>query len=153
MANGRTHAAANLAVLGATLYVIAPRLPVDLAAGATIGAILGTLCTPDIDHHVTTQEERRFYQWFGFIGGGLWELFWRGYARTHPHRGSSHAPIVGTAGRWAYAAIRLSPLIALALYQLWPLWLAWLPALLCAFLFNVLQDLVHLILDGWKYRR
>lgn len=153
MANGKTHAAANIAVLGITLYLVAPRLPVDLAAGATAGAILGTLVTPDIDHHVTTQEEARFYRWFGWLGGGLWQLFWRGYAQTHQHRGRSHAPLVGTLGRWGYVVIRLSPLIALTLYQLWPMWLAWLPALLCAFLFNVLQDLVHLVLDGWKYHK
>jgi len=151
MANGKTHAAANLVVLGATLYIIAPKLPVDLAIGATAGAIIGTLITPDIDHHVRTQEEQRFYQWFGWLGGGLWQLFWREYAKTHPHRGSSHAPIIGTAGRWGYMAIRLSPLIALALYQMWPMWSTWVPALLCAFLFNVLQDITHLILDGWKY--
>lgn len=151
MANGRTHAVANLVLLGVTLYIVAPRLPVDLATGATIGAIVGTLITPDIDHHVTTQEEARFYRWFGFFGGRMWEYFWRGYAATHHHRGRSHAPIIGTLGRWAYLAVRLSPLIVLALYQLYPLWLTWLPALLCAFVFNVLQDLAHLVLDGWQY--
>jgi uncharacterized metal-binding protein len=126
-------------------------LPIDLATGATVGAIIGTLITPDIDHHATTQEEARFYRWFGWFGGGLWELFWRGYAATYSHRGRSHAPITGTLGRWAYVAIRLSPIIILALYQLWPLWLSWFPALLTVFAFNVLQDVVHLVLDGWYF--
>ena len=151
MSSGKVHAAANIAVLGATLYLVSPRLPVDLAAGATVGAILGTLITPDIDLIGITHEEYRMYRWFGWLGGGLWWLFWRRYAETHSHRGRSHAPLVGTLDRWGYAAIRLLPLIALALYQLWPMWLAWLPAALCAFGFNVLQDITHLILDGWKY--
>lgn len=153
MANGKTHAAANLVVLGVTLYVVAPRLPVDLATGATVGAILGTLITPDLDLIGRTHEEYRMYRWFGWFGGGLWEWFWRGYAATHHHRGRSHAPITGTLGRWGYVTIRLSPLIALAMYQFWPVWLSWFPALLMAFAFNVLQDITHLILDGWNYRR
>lgn len=151
MANGKTHAAANLVVLGVTLYVVAPRLPVDLATGATVGAILGTLITPDLDLIGRTHEEYRMYRWFGWFGGGLWEWFWRGYAATHHHRGRSHAPITGTLGRWGYVTIRLSPLIALAMYQFRPVWLSWLSALLMVFVFNVLQDVVHLILDGWKY--
>lgn len=151
MANGKTHALANLTVLAATLYIVAPRLPVDLATGATVGAILGTLTTPDLDLIGTTHEEYRIYRWFGWLGVNAWQLFWRGYAKTHPHRGSSHAPIIGTWGRWWYVVIRLSPIIALALYQLWPFWLSWMPALLAAFVFNVLQDITHLILDGWKY--
>lgn len=150
MSSGKVHAAANLVVLGATLYVVAPRLPVDLAVGATVGAIAGLLCTPDLDMEEMTHEEWRMVRWFGWFGY-LWSSLWHGYAITHRHRGRSHAPIIGTLGRWSYLTIRLLPLIVLALYQLWPLWLAWFPALLCAFCFNVLQDLVHLALDGWRY--
>lgn len=150
MSSGKVHAAANLVVLGATLYVVAPRLPVDLAVGATVGAIAGLLCTPDLDMEEMTHEEYRMVRWFGWFGY-LWSALWHGYAITHSHRGRSHAPITGTLGRWCYLAIRLSPLIALALYYLWPVWLHWFPALFMAFAFNVMQDITHLILDGWKY--
>lgn len=155
MSSGRVHALANTAVLVTTVIVTPIYLPLPLAAGAITGALAGLILTPDIDLPGTTHEEIRIYKHLGFFGGGMWQLFWNHYARTHSHRGSSHAPFRGTAGRWWYAFKRLWPVLALALYFFGAV-LADYPyecaLVVCmVFLFNVLQDLMHLALDGWRY--
>lgn len=155
MSDGRTHAKANTIVLGVTVLCAFPALPFPLALGATVGAFAGLILTPDIDLcGVITHEERRMLRWFGPLGG-MWVAFWYSYARTHSHRGSSHAPFVGTWGRWAYVGKRLWPLMAIALYFYGGFVLAHLfvcfSVLFFTFVFNCAQDVVHLILDGWKF--
>lgn len=146
---------ANAVVLGITMVLIAPQLPLPLAAGALAGATAGLILTPDIDHHVRTHEELRMYRHLGIVGGGLWELFWRGYARTHVHRGYSHKPFTGTLGRWWYAFKRLWWLLLILLIYQGAFILS--HAVACfafvymAYCFHALQDIVHLVLDGWRY--
>lgn len=153
MSSGKIHAAANITALALTALATPFVMPLPLCAGAIIGATLGTLCTPDVDLPGKTHEEVRL----GFIGGGLYQLFWRGYTRTHSHRGSSHAPLTGTAGRWLYVFKRLWWLLAIIIYYQWPIFAnypgEWLAFIGMMFLFNAAQDVVHLILDGWKYHK
>lgn len=155
MSDGKTHAAANMAVLALTVVVAPVTLPTLFATGAIVGAVLGTITTPDIDLPGTTHEENRIYRRFGFVGGGLWQLFWNHYAQTHSHRGSSHKPFFGTLGRWWYVLKRLWWLLAILLYYHGSFVMAYpidcLSVIYMAFLFNALQDIVHLILDGWRF--
>lgn len=157
MSSGRTHAAANIAVLGLTVIAAPLTLPFPLAVGAITGALLGTITTPDLDLSTRTHEEYRIRKHLGWFIGGLWELFWMHYARTHSHRGSSHAPFVGTWGRWQYVFKRIWWLLAIALYFYGGYVLAHLfvcfSVLFFTFVFHVIQDLTHLALDGWKFHK
>lgn len=115
MASGRTHAAvayvlqAPITVAGivaSTIYADA-----QFGLGLVIGGLVGVAITPDIDHHVTTHEEFRFYQ-LGRVPGVLWQWLWSGYEMMVPHRGVSHWPVIGTLTRALY-------LVAIVRVVLW----------------------------------
>lgn len=153
MANGKTHALANTAVLVATVVLVAPNVAAPVGFGAVAGATLGLLLTPDIDHPARTHEERRIYRHGGPVAGWLWQKFWQRYQKTHPHRGSSHRPLAGTLGRWWYILLRLWPIVLLWLfYGHWQA-ISVLAFVFACYSFHALQDLVHLLLDGGKYHR
>ena len=164
MSSGRTHAKvatfafAGMACSVAAASIYLPATPVSLiaSAGLLTGGFVGILVTPDADQTVRTREDNRIYRHLGWLGGKSWELYWRGYARRYSHRGVSHAPIKGTATRWAYVIRRggFIPLLALA----------WLGVMLgsdffiafglfavTAFVGNVLQDILHLAFDGFRW--
>lgn len=147
MSNGRTHAAVAGVALVATVIAtpfVANGVGIDIAAGLVIGAMAGFLATPDLDLECTTHEEIRVFRHCGRMIGRFYVWFWMSYARHHSHRGSSHRPFVGTAGRW------------------WHVWLhtLFLPVLLvlvdpklaiAAFIANSIQDILHLVFDNWHY--
>lgn len=110
--------------------------------GFLLGAIIGHVLTPDIDHHFYTYEEYRIYR-YNRILGFLWWLYWLPYEKLVPHRGISHQPIVGTATRF--------------FYLLWfPLLYFDIPTLFLFYVFIAwaIQDFTHLRLDRkrkkWK---
>ena len=155
MADGRTHTRATTGVLAAgTLlglaFVLERHTAPALAgvAGVWFGLVAGHLVTPDIDHPMTTIEEWRFRRTFGFLGR-LWSAFWLPYRLFFHHRGWSHTVPVGTLSRVIYLA---GPAYLLWLFsglQLSPEQIAYLPAFaLCMLAGWMLQDLVHLALDG-----
>lgn len=149
MANGRVHAKVGWVVAGATLLASPYLYSIDpqLAAGALFGSMLGILISPDLDHERCTHDQQRVYKYLGFLPGRFYEWFWRAYERRYAHRGISHKPIIGTFTRWRYILIRFLPLVIL----LAPWWIDFFPAILIAFAFHALQDVVHLAFDGWKY--
>ena len=155
MADGRTHTqgtTASLAIgtlLGIAFVLERPTAPaLAAAAGAWCGLVAGHLVTPDIDHPKTTIEEGRFLRVFGLLGY-LWMGFWWPYRLFFHHRGWSHTVPVGTLSRVLYLA---GPAYLLWLFSglsLSPEQIAYLPAFaLCMLAGWMLQDLVHLALDG-----
>lgn len=108
MASGNTHARVAYALQAPiTLAGIVVAINYDdaqLGAGLVIGGLVGIIVTPDIDHHVVTHEELRFYQ-VGRVAGVLWQWLWAGYEIVVPHRGVSHVPVIGTLTRAIYLAV------------------------------------------------
>lgn len=108
MASGSTHARVSyLLQAPITVAGVVTAINYDdaqLGAGLVVGGLVGIIVTPDIDHHVVTQEELRFYQ-LGRIPGVLWQWLWAGYEIVVPHRGISHVPVVGTLTRALYLAV------------------------------------------------
>lgn len=155
MADGRTHTHATTAVLAAgTLLGIgiilqSPTAPALAGvAGTWCGLVAGHLVTPDIDHHHTTIEEGRFLRVFGLLGW-LWIAFWWPYRQVFRHRGWSHTVPVGTLSRVLYLAGPAYLLYWFSGATLSPEQIAYLPPFTLAFLAGwMLQDLVHLALDG-----
>jgi len=159
MPDGVTHFLSNLLVGGACAVIAYTYAPAALAP-VLIGATLGAFITPDADIDHTTHPEsllRRVP-----VIGLAFQTAWYPYALLHRHRGISHAPLLGTAGRMAYA---LLVVIIVALFWCGVVWYtggdptAFLaavatfldrltnPYLLAAWL---TQDLTHLLLD-WLF--
>lgn len=109
------------------------------AVGVAVGAWVAHFCTPDIDHHVVTHEERRMYRVHPLVGF-LWQLYWTPYQRTHPHRGESH--------RWTGTIERFVYLLWLPiLLSLWALGADALPFWCMVLIGQTLVDMVHIALD------
>lgn len=159
MADGKTHAAANRTVLKWTagLSLSAMAITQNLSSvvvgiGQIFGSWVGLICTPDIDHHMTTVEEIRMKR-INPILGALWQLYWTPYQIAIPHaygRRSkwSHAPVFpGTFIRFVY--LLWLPLmwtysqVDLQLYILF--WAS-------AFIGQSIQDIRHAQLDKWGYK-
>lgn len=107
------------------------------------GCALGFVMTPDLDAQSKVN---------GLMGRqnlllSLWGHFWREYSRRYSHRGISHEIGIGTATRWKYAGLRLSPFLML----LWFMYPFDSHLIYYTFLANVLQDGMHLLLDGFKH--
>ena len=146
MADGKTHAAyASKAAIAITLAsgVAAVAVhPVFMAA--PVGAWVGVVCTPDLDHHVRTEDERNVAR-INPVIGWLWSLYWWPYEWLNPHRGRSHTIPQGTLDRF--------------LLVFWPIILLSLPAVPVAgpwvvvawalvFVAQMAVDAVHLWLDN-----
>lgn len=150
MSNGRTHATVASATLIATCLAapyIASHAGIEIAVGLVAGALAGVLVTPDIDlEDCRTWDEQRIFRLFGNTAGRFWQWFWMGYARHHSHRGSSHRPLVGTIGRWwhIWTHTLFLPVLAVLVFP---------QVAIAAFAANCLQDILHLIFDGWHYHR
>lgn len=89
--------------------------------GLMTGGLLGLMITPDIDSPATSYEEQRIIHWNKPIGK-TYSAFWSVYESLHPHRGLSHWPIIGTAGRFLYLFIVLRLFLYLLggfCYDLW----------------------------------
>lgn len=72
------------------------------AIGYLFGLYVGRRVTPDLDiDEVITRQTRRYLDRHRVLGW-LWRFYWLPYALIHPHRGVSHAPFIGTIGRWIY---------------------------------------------------
>lgn len=103
MADGLTHRRAVLATIplsGAICYLYSGD-PVAAILGA-LGGILGVVVEPDLDVDHRTASEKLMTKLFGPIGWA-WGYYWMPYAKLMPHRSLwSHAPLLGTAVRWAY---------------------------------------------------
>lgn len=140
MAGGKYHAKATKRNLLWLLPVSGLVMTVEpTGVGIAVGAIIGHVLTPDIDHHYTTYEEYRVYRYSRLLGF-CWWLYWLPYEKLIPHRGISHIPVVGTATRF--------------LYLLWfPLWYTHIPYLFWVFVFVgwCIQDNKHLQLDRGKH--
>lgn len=140
MAKGQTHARVNLILIAST-FVLYDRLGFDITLPIHVGTVLGWLVTPDADQEGITWEDRRLLNINKGIGK-LWIWYWKGYAKTYSHRGISHMPIIGTAGRWLYVFWRGGFLLYfLELPVLWWLYI---------FAGHAFLDLMHLAFDGFK---
>ena len=83
--------------------------------GAGLGCLAGIWLTPDLDQEGLSAAEWSLVKKTGGLGF-LWMFFWHPYAICHRHRGVSHWPIIGTAGRLLYITVYISIVIlALAL--------------------------------------
>lgn len=147
MPSGRIHAMVGIPVaLTLTATGVGASLMLHpVLAGVTVGAWLGVIVTPDIDHHYITVEEQRIARW-NKIAGLLWWLYWWPYERTHPHRGKSHSWPAGTVGRMVYLCWPLlvaSMAIAEGDAGVWLL-LFW----VLVFVGWSVQDCIHLAMDG-----
>lgn len=101
MADGRTHAAWSTTAASALTVASLAALAVSPATvGIAVGAWIGHIVTPDIDHHATTYEERRMYR-INIALGVLWQLYWTPYQKMSRHRGRSHS-WAGTVERFCY---------------------------------------------------
>lgn len=136
MSDGTKHS-----LVTATLAALVPPLAMwsgeslDRAACLGAGALAGLLLTPDLD----VQRGCKSHAFANRLGiGPLWRVYWWPYGKLASHRGLSHAPLLGTAGR--------------VLYFPWPwliLWWLGMPTdlLLCLLGGLCLADIGHFILD------
>ena len=137
----------TLAGIGVVLQVHTPQA-LAIATGALCGLVAGHLVTPDVDHPSTTIEEGRFLRTFGGLGH-VWVAFWWPYRLVFHHRGWSHTVPVGTLSRVFYLAGPAYLIYWLSGVSLSPEQIAYLPAFaLCMLAGWMLQDLMHLALDG-----
>lgn len=119
--DGKGHARiAVVAGVAATSYawwlVYSGQWPVELARGVTVGAVAGWMITPDADHNVFTEEEKRWRR-VPIIGRYMIGV-WAAYGARYRHRGISHFPVIGTVTRmWHFGR-------ALAADWLFMIWLA-----------------------------
>lgn len=149
MASGRTHAkwttAGIVGISGLAAYLYFTGFVGAL--GLIPGAIIGHLCTPDLDQHqVRTHDEATIYR-INPVAGRIWETYWLMYGFLVKHRSwVSHAPIIGTLIRFFYLFGPPIAIIALTgntvIVEIWMLYA------LSSWGF---QDLIHLALDGFKY--
>lgn len=170
MASGQTHArvAKTTLILGSTAgALICARYPALWVAYWPVvgGLVNGWLVTPDIDVDHITKEEQRWGD-VPVVGGLLktvFATFWYPYALNVPHRGISHAWLLGTFTRFVYQFAGL-----LALWFLWravvavyggkpqvePDWAAF-PWALTSYYFVgwALQDTLHLVFDWRGFRK
>lgn len=109
MADGHTHFKMSLvvdAVIGGALIWMAQEgAPVDVFDGVVIGAIIGTVITPDFDLVGTTYTEKLLRSIP--ILGLLLQVSWYPYALLSKHRGLSHTHVLGTLSRALYMMIAL----------------------------------------------
>lgn len=138
MASGKKHAQATRRTLWflsfLSIALITYYQQVELV-GLFIGAILGHLITPDIDHHWTTYEEHRMYK-INRALGFLWQWYWAPYQWVFKHRGLSHVLFLGTLTRFTY--VLWYPLSAYPEYYL---------VYIYVYVTWFIQDYIHLILD------
>ena len=123
MANGKEHAKATKKTGWAISAVSAPMAVMLHPAliGFAVGAWLGHLITPDLDHHWKTHDEQRMRRWHPLLGW-FWSAFWAPYQWTHRHRGSSHSWPLGTLVRFIY--FLWAPLAA-TVFTVPQAWLFW----------------------------
>ena len=154
MADGKTHAAANIQILKWTTFASAAAMAITqdpavmvVGVGAIVGSWVGLICTPDIDHHAQTHEESRMYR-INYLLGLLWQAYWSPYQILIPHRSKwSHSPIFpGTFIRFIY--LLWLPLIwtyfQLDFQTYFLFWMA-------AFCAQSVQDIRHAQLDKWGF--
>lgn len=104
-------------IAGVLSYTYSP----TAGLGFLCGSIVGTVVTPDIDSPAQSYEETRMIRWNRPVGK-LYSAFWESYQVLHKHRGLSHWPIIGTAGRFFYLFIVLRLFLYLLggfCYDLW----------------------------------
>lgn len=138
MANGKKHARATRRTLW-TLGIISTGLIIYYQqwemSGLYIGAILGHILTPDIDHHFVTYEEHRMYR-INQLFGTIWYYYWAPYQWAFSHRGISHIMLLGTLTRFIY--LLWYPLMAYPQFVVVYVYM---------FIAWSIQDYMHLILD------
>lgn len=170
MASGQTHArvAKTTLIVGSTAgALVCARYPALWPAYWPFvgGLVNGWLVTPDIDVDHITKEEQRWGD-VPVVGGLLrtvFATFWYPYALNVPHRGISHAWLLGTFTRFVYQFA--------GLFALWAIWQALrlvygngqvmqpdfpaLPWALVSYYFVgwALQDTLHLVFDWQGFRR
>lgn len=135
MADGKTHATTSL--VGGALTFAALTLAGAPEAGILIGSgcVVGIVLTPDLDMP---------------RGPILWRLYWKPYELAIAHRSVySHAPILGTFGRFAYLVLPALLILAAAGIvipdSIWPV-------LLKVFAGLCVSDTLHAILDALPIR-
>lgn len=138
MAKGKKHAMATRRTLWLLFMVsgviIAYYRQWELT-GLFMGATMGHLITPDIDHHWVTYEEHRMYR-INRLFGTLWYIYWSPYQWVFKHRGLSHVIGFGTLTRFIY--LLWYPLTLYPEYYV---------LYVCIYLTWFIQDYIHLILD------
>lgn len=151
------------AAISPLLYSVEPMI----AFGFVGGAVLGSVMTPDIDHHKKTLEEQRFYS-LGTTIGRFYEAFWAPYRILigRRHRGTTHIPVFGTITRFLYLLFGIKSILYLSYGIAVELGIDQTEALLLeaslsvsAFAFSlfgvsllagwVCQDLLHILLDSF----
>lgn len=159
MADGRPHADANRKIIKWTalgsLSAMAVTQNFDsvvIGIGLTLGSVVGLICTPDIDHHATTYEEKRMYR-INPILGVIWQLYWTPYQLCIPHA-------YGRRSKWSHAPVFPGTFIRF-IYLLW-LPLLWTYSQVDTSLFLIfwtsvfvgqsVQDIRHAQLDKWGYK-
>jgi len=145
MADGAEHARASkvLNTVFVPASIIGALLIDPTLYGLGVGLVVGTLVTPDLDHHqLTTFDEKRIWSvWapFGFV----WQVYWYPYGLAHKHRGGSHTWPMGTLVRFIY--FLWGPIF------LWFTWFVfdWSYVLFWLFIFigQSMQDLLHYYKD------
>lgn len=138
MANGKKHAKATRQTMW-ILFIVSSGIILYYQQmyliGLYVGAILGHLITPDIDHHWVTYEEQRIFR-INRLLGWLWYCYWFPYQWAFRHRGLSHVLLIGTLSRFSY--LLWYPVIAYPEHY---------PFYVFVFITWFIQDYTHLILD------
>lgn len=159
MSAGHTHLRASL-ILASAFSVGAIIISRPEMLECAVGAIVGTIITPDLDVDKAFIGDKIVYKRTGWLGKKLWLFFWKPYKTSMKHgRFASHFPIFGTFVRLLYIfyllivpfyavyflILRLSNYNLDLIYEgVWwckMLFVSWYTVGLCA------SDLIHYCLD------
>lgn len=104
MADGKTHLRVALVadawLMYAAWHLNSMGYP-DQATGVVVGAVLGTLITPDYDIQGSTITEAIIRKTLPLVGD-FWVADWFLYSLWSKHRGISHIFVIGTLTRMVY---------------------------------------------------
>lgn len=142
MPNGRCHSAATVAATSALLsYFMAGN---EWAIWSACGAFMGLVVEPDLDQDYQAAPMGTIRQTGGRWMVLVWQLYWTPYARIFPHRSLwTHAPIVGTLGRFLY----MLPLYSVPIL-VWNYFFGFPAAQIFAFLVGLAWvDALHYVMD------
>ena len=140
MSSGKVHATDSIIISGLALGATAIGCPFEIAAPISIGALSGTILTPDLDIENWNRAKRVLIMRVPVIGYAF-SIYWYPYGKLIPHRHwTSHLPVVGTLGRVVYAMLPLFMFIDLGALATSPLFWAFVAGL-------ALSDTAHWIRD------
>ena len=107
MSSGKVHATDSMIISALALGATVVGCPFEIAAPMSIGALSGTILTPDLDIENWNRAKRVLIMRVPVIGYAF-SIYWYPYGKSIPHRHwTSHAPVVGTLGRVVYALLPL----------------------------------------------